>query len=91
MAPPSSVCRPGTHFEPPTSSARPGSHRHQRFGCAPIPALKDRFAGYFRIGMALDPRLFSGSVITGLVRKHASSLTPENVMKPSVIGLREGV
>lgn len=41
--------------------------------------------------MALDPRLFSGSVITGLVRKHASSLTPENVMKPSVIGLREGV
>ena len=57
----------------------------------PVPALKDRFKDHFRIGMALDPRLLAEPVIRGLVARQASCLAPENVMKPDLVGVREGV
>ena len=56
-----------------------------------VPALKDRFAAHFKIGMAVDTRLLSAQITSTILRKHVNSLTPENVMKADLLGPREGI
>lgn len=50
-----------------------------------IPSLKDVLAGEFHIGGAIAPWQVAEPMHAGLIRKHLSSLTPENAMKPGPI------
>ncbi len=43
--------------------------------------LKDYYAGYFPIGVAVTPALLRDSAAQALILKHFNSLTPENAMK----------
>jgi endo-1,4-beta-xylanase len=52
---------------------------------ASAPALKDTFGGYFKIGAAIEPSQLQVAADAGLLTKHISSLTAENVMKPHML------
>lgn len=50
-----------------------------------IPSLKDVLAGEFRFGGAVGPSQVGDPLHATLMKKHLSSLTPENAMKPGPI------
>lgn len=50
-----------------------------------IPSLKDFYADDFRIGFAAAPHWLFRPEYDGAIRKHASTLTAENCMKPEAI------
>lgn len=50
-----------------------------------IPSLKDFYAEDFRIGAAVSPHWMFRPECDGALRKHFSSITAENVMKPEVL------
>ncbi|MFI5197014.1 MAG: endo-1,4-beta-xylanase [Thermoanaerobaculia bacterium] len=52
---------------------------------ADIPSLKDVLAGEFRFGGAVDPSRIADPIHAALMKRHLSSLTPENAMKPGPI------
>jgi len=54
--------------------------------------LKDYYtdAGYFDIGVAIEPAALDNSSAVGLIKRHFSSLTAENVMKWSSLQPTEG-
>lgn len=57
---------------------------YQQTRCtAAIPSLKDFYAGDFRIGFAVAPHWMFRPECDGALRKHASTLTAENCMKPA--------
>ena len=63
--------------------------------CAPLPAqttLKDAYRDVFRIGVALNPALFTGSDARGaaIVQEQFNSITPENVLKWEMVHPQEG-
>lgn len=55
-------------------------------------ALKDVFAGRFRIGAAFGSRVYTGRAEgdRALVERHFNAITPENEMKPASLQPREG-
>lgn len=63
----------------------------QRGRPATVTPLKTLFACRFKIGMAVDPNDLRDEVTRDLVLRHANSVTAENVLKPHIIGAREGV
>ncbi|MBQ8201048.1 MAG: endo-1,4-beta-xylanase [Clostridia bacterium] len=50
-----------------------------------IPSLKDFYADDFRMGVAVAPQWLFRPECDGAVRKHFSSITAENVMKPECL------
>jgi endo-1,4-beta-xylanase len=52
---------------------------------ASAPSLKDTYGGYFKIGAAIEPAQLQVASDAGLLTKHISSLTAENVMKPHML------
>ncbi len=56
----------------------------------PIPALKEVFAPTFLVGAAIEPSQLRITTDVNLLRKHFSSITAENVMKPHRLAPREG-
>jgi endo-1,4-beta-xylanase len=54
------------------------------------PALKDVYAADFLIGAAIQPSQLDSPAEAALLRKHFSSITAENVMKPATIGSSAG-
>lgn len=50
-----------------------------------IPSLKDFYADDFRIGFAVAPQWLFRPEYDGAVRKHASTLSAENCMKPEAL------
>ncbi|RYY98810.1 MAG: hypothetical protein EOO11_06910 [Chitinophagaceae bacterium] len=52
------------------------------------PALKDAYAAYFPIGVAVSPRALKTDE-AGLITRHFSSMTPENAMKMGPIHPKE--
>jgi len=55
---------------------------------SPLTGLKDSYAGYFPVGVAVSPRLLSGPDTT-LILQQFNSLTPDNAMKMGPIHPRE--
>jgi endo-1,4-beta-xylanase len=56
---------------------------------ADIPALKEAYADYFKIGAAIEPYQLEGEH-GKILKKHFNSLTAENVMKPETVQPEEG-
>jgi endo-1,4-beta-xylanase len=56
-----------------------------------IPSLKTMFGSRFLIGAAVEPAQIADPVDAALLRRHYSSITAENVMKPRTIGTAVGV
>lgn len=69
---------------PPTQNPPPPS-TPQLPDPATAPALKDEFAGFFRIGAAIEPEQLDNATDRALLLKHYNSLTAENAMKPDTI------
>ena len=57
------------------------------------PALKDAFAGRFRLGVAIPARVYTGGAedVRRIVATHFDSITAENEMKPASLQPAEGV
>ncbi len=55
-----------------------------------IPSLKDVFADYFPIGVALPASAFDNELQSDLIKKHFNSITAENDMKPQSMQPQEG-
>jgi endo-1,4-beta-xylanase len=55
-----------------------------------IKGLKDYYAGFFPIGVAVSPSALSGAQ-SEMIKKHFISLTAENVMKPAPIHPEENI
>lgn len=55
-----------------------------------IPSLKDVFADYFPIGVAVPPSAFDNELQSELIKKHFNSITAENDMKPESLQPKEG-
>jgi endo-1,4-beta-xylanase len=55
-----------------------------------VPALKDVFGPNFLVGAAIEPTQLRITRDVALLRKHFSSITAENVMKPHRLAPREG-
>ncbi len=68
---------------PPTQNPPPSTP--QLPDPATAPALKDEFAGFFRIGAAIEPEQLDVASDRALLLKHYSNLTPENAMKADTI------
>ncbi len=55
-----------------------------------IPSLKDVYADYFPIGVAVPPSAFDNELQSDLIKKHFNSITAENDMKPLALQPKEG-
>lgn len=55
-----------------------------------VPALRDVFAPKFLVGAAIEPAQLANPTDAALLKKHVSSITAENVMKPHRLAPREG-
>lgn len=55
-----------------------------------IPSLKDVFADYFPVGVAVPPSSFDNQLQSDLIKKHFSSITAENDMKVESMQPSEG-
>src|SRR6185295_3088455 len=56
-----------------------------------IPSLKTTFGARFLIGAAVEPAQIADPVDAALLRRHFSSITAENVMKPRTLGTAVGI
>jgi endo-1,4-beta-xylanase len=54
------------------------------------PSLAQAFAGRFAIGMALGQRETADPAVLALVARHATAVSPENIMKPGPLQPRPG-
>ncbi len=67
----------------------PYEHYRATGDAAAVPSLKDFYADDFRIGFAVAPHWMFRPECDGAIRKHASTLTAENCMKPMYMLDRE--
>jgi len=63
---------------------------HVAFAANEVPALKEVFGAKFLVGAAIEPAQLRNPTDAALLKRHFSSLTAENVMKPHRLAPREG-
>lgn len=77
---------------PPQNPPPPPPQQPQLPDPATAPALRTELGSYFLVGAALEPSQLNATTNAAdvaLLQKHFSSITAENVMKPSTIGVAE--
>lgn len=80
----------GSSAPPPVSNPTPSPTLPLLPDAASAPALKNVYASSFLVGAALESQQIVNDTDVGLLRKHISSITAANVMKPLTIAPSEG-